>query len=133
VAFDAAGEPLGWCSFGPRSDFPRLATVRALRDVAAPEQWAVMCFFVKAGSRKGGVGTALLRAAADLARAAGAPSIEGYPVKPSGKGDVPAAFAWTGVPAVFERAGFSEATPRGATRPVWRMELAKARRRARAT
>jgi GNAT superfamily N-acetyltransferase len=123
VAFDDGGAPVGWCTFGPRRDFPRLATVRALRDVSGEDDWAVVCFFVKSSARKGGVGTALLRAAADLARSAGARSLEGYPVKPYRTGDVPAAFAWTGVPAVFERAGFRDATPAGGARPIYRRDL----------
>ena len=33
------------------------------------------------------------------------------------------AFAWTGIPKSFERAGFTEAARRSATRPIMRIEL----------
>ncbi len=123
LAFDGENAPVGWCCLGPRRDFPRLSTVRALRGVSGEDDWAVVCFFVRSKARKSGVGTALLRAAADLARRRGARSLEGYPVDPKGRGDVPAAFAWTGVTAVFERAGFENVTPQGVARPVYRADL----------
>lgn len=129
VAFDAAsGEPVGWCSFGPRRDFPRLATVRALRDVSGPDDWAIVCFFVKAAARGRGVGEALLREAVRVAGDRGARALEGYPVTPYGARPVPAAFAWTGVPELFVRAGFEDVTPEGRSRRVYRRRTRPTRR-----
>lgn len=99
------GEVVGWCRFGPTSSFERLARSRKLtRECMA--DYAVVCFFIDRKARRSGVATALLEAAAASAFEAGARTIEGYAVVPKGD-EVPAAFAWTGVPSIFEQAGFS--------------------------
>jgi GNAT superfamily N-acetyltransferase len=114
--------PVGWCSFGPRTDFPRLDTVKALRHEPVPGTWSIVCFFIPARQRGRGVATALLRAAAREAFRRGAAVVEGYPVVPArAREPVPAAFAWTGVPALFERAGFELAPGPGAARPIYRL------------
>ncbi len=99
------GEAVGWCRFGPTSSFGRLARSRKLSR-ADMADYAAVCFFIDRKARKSGVATALLEAATAAAFDAGARSIEGYAVVPKGE-EIPAAFAWTGVPAIFERAGFS--------------------------
>lgn len=99
------GEAIGWCRFGPTHSFPRLARSRKLtRDDMA--DYAVVCFFIDRAARRSGAAVELLRAAAAAAFDAGARAIEGYAVVSKGQ-EVPAAFAWTGVPSIFERAGFS--------------------------
>ncbi|MCW5729386.1 MAG: GNAT family N-acetyltransferase [Alphaproteobacteria bacterium] len=98
------GEPVGWCSFGPREDFPRIANSRKLRR-ARPAPWSVNCFFIDRAHRKRGLSGLLLAAASEAAFRAGASAIEGYPVLPR-DGDFPGTFAWTGLPGAFERAGF---------------------------
>jgi GNAT superfamily N-acetyltransferase len=114
-----AGEvPVGWCSFGPRSTFPRLETVRALKREGAPDAWSVVCFYIHPRWRRRGVGILLLRAATEAAFAAGAAEIEGYPVPPRSAAPIPAAFAWTGVPAQFSAAGYRK-LPRRAGRPIY--------------
>jgi GNAT superfamily N-acetyltransferase len=98
-----AGErPVGWCNFGPRTDFPRLRRSRVLAYEAAPGTWSVNCFFVAAGWRRQGVASALLRTAMATAFARGARVLEGYP--PGGALTAP--FAWTGTRSLFARAGF---------------------------
>jgi GNAT superfamily N-acetyltransferase len=115
----ADGQPVGWCSFGPRAAFPRLETVRAFRREWTPETWAVVCFYIHPRWRRKGVAGRLLEAAAARAFELGAREIEGYPVE-SKTGALPAAFAYTGVPRLFEAAGFRP-LPRvgGAARAVW--------------
>jgi GNAT superfamily N-acetyltransferase len=114
-----AGErPVGWCCFGPRSTFPRLETVRALRRDWSETTWSIVCFYLPSRWRGAGMGTRLLAAAAREAFARGAREIEGYPVVPK-RGRIPAAFAWTGVPAMFERAGMTKLRRRGASRPIY--------------
>ena len=101
-------EPAGWCSLGARADFPKLERARSLQTNWDEKTWSVVCFYIPAKWRHRGVATALLRAAVAYARSRGAGSLEGYPVMPSkvfGR-DIPAAFAWTGVHTLFERAGF---------------------------
>ena len=113
-------EPVGWCSFGPRGDFPRLETVKALRRDFDEGTWSIVCFFIPARWRGKGVASRLLEAATNRARELGARVIEGYPIVPKeDSGPVPAAFAWTGVPVLFERAGFEELERPGAARPIY--------------
>lgn len=116
-------EPVGWCNIGPRSDFPRLGRSRVLATGRGEGTWGVPCFFIPAKHRRRGVATALLKAAVALARERGARCLEGYPVTASKNAppgsSVPAAFAWTGVPELFESAGFRDVTPEGSTRPIY--------------
>lgn len=119
----AGDEPVGWCSFGPRADFPRADTVKALRHDFAEGTWAVVCFYIPARWRGQGVASRLLAAATERAFALGARVVEGYPVVPrDDTKPVPAVFAWTGVPTLFERAGYEELERPGATRPIYVQE-----------
>jgi GNAT superfamily N-acetyltransferase len=116
----AGDEPVGWCSFGPRETFPRMRRIRALQHESPDGTWSVVCFYIPSRWRGRGVATALLRAATARALELGAKAVEGYPAAPKGEdGRMPAAFAWTGVPALFERAGYAEMERAGATRPLF--------------
>lgn len=79
------GEAAGWIRIGPRPAQARLGHTRAI--VAATQEplddrsvWAVTCFSVRRDHRGLGLNAALLSAAIDYARDAGARLIEGYPV-----------------------------------------------------
>lgn len=114
----AGDEPVGWCAFERRVDLPRLDRAPSLKCDDAARVWSLPCFFVKAGWRGKGVASTLLAAAEKALRARRAEIAEGYPAKPSGEAKMPGAFAWTGVPAMFEAAGFerADARPRGKQR-----------------
>jgi GNAT superfamily N-acetyltransferase len=128
----ADGGPVGWCSFERRVDLPKLDRAPSLRVDDAGRVWSLPCFFVKSGYRGKGVARALLSAAVEALQKRNAELAEGYPVVPSGSGKVPAAFAYTGVPALFEAAGFTlaEARPKGKQR--YRKILTASRAEARA-
>lgn len=115
-------EPVGWCSIGPRGDFPRLQRSRVLKTDWSDTTWSVTCFYIPARWRHRGVATALLKEAIKLARAHGATQLEGYPVRPYGpdKSDIPAAFAWTGIPKLFEKHKFTNIAPPGHSRDIFR-------------
>ena len=101
------GKPVGWCSFGPRRSHPRLERVRALRRNSPEGTWSILCFYIPSAWRRRGVARLLLKEATARAFKLGAREIEGYPVLASeSTGLMPAAFAWTGVPALFEAAGY---------------------------
>ncbi len=122
---------VGWCSLGPRADYPRLERVKAARSDWDESTWSLVCFFIPASERGRGVASMLLDAAVAYSREHGARSLEGYPVRSAG-GDgakIPAAFAWTGVIGMFERRGFTRLSPRGA-RELWRIEFDGPRERA---
>ncbi len=104
------GKPVGWCSFGPRRSHPRLERVRALRRNSPEGTWAILCFYIPSAWRRRGVARLLLQEATTQAFKLGAREIEAYPVVAnSSAGPVPAAFAWTGVAALFEAAGYKKA------------------------
>ena len=113
-------EPVGWCSFGPRQTFPRLETVRALQGQWSKGTWSIVCFYIPSKWRGHGVATRLLEAATARAFELGAREIEGYPVVPKKPPEpIPPVFAWTGVPALFERAGYIELVRPDAPRPIF--------------
>jgi GNAT superfamily N-acetyltransferase len=102
--------PVGWCSFGPRRSHPRLERVRALRRNSPEGTWSILCFYIPTSWRRRGVARLLLKEATACAFNLGAREVEGYPVVASeSTGLMPAAFAWTGVPALFEAAGYKRA------------------------
>lgn len=118
----AGDDPVGWCSVGPRADFRALETKRSLRTDWDARTWSVTCFFIRRDWRARGVSSRLLEAAVRLARERGATRVEGYPVVPSpgfGGNKMPAAFAWTGLPQTFERAGFRRLEDAPGTRPIY--------------
>jgi GNAT superfamily N-acetyltransferase len=116
-------EPVGWCAVAPRADYGRLAKARVLKPIDDQPVWSVTCLFVRRDTRKQGVSSALLSAAADFARERGASIIEGYPVVPR-DGSIADVFAFTGLPSAFERAGFREVARPSPSRPIMRLQLA---------
>lgn len=115
----AGDQPVGWCCVGPREDFARLATIKNLQTAWEPTTWSVTCFFIRSPWRRKGVATKLLREAVKVAKANGATELEAYPVRPY-TDNIPAAFAWTGIPVLFENAKFVEISPPGNSRPIYR-------------
>lgn len=116
------GEPVGWCAVEPRQRYPALARSRVLRPIDEQPVWSVTCFFIDRAHRGQGLATRLLEAAVEHVRSHGGHIVEGYPVEPR-RDRMPDAFAWTGVPAVFEKAGFREVARGSETRPIMRREL----------
>ncbi len=115
----AGGEPVGWCSVGPRADFPSLESKRSLATQWDERTWSITCFFVDKEWRRKGVAQKLLEGAVKLARSRGAHTIEGYPASSGGPhGKLPSAFAWTGLPQMFERAGFKKLAKTPGKRPI---------------
>jgi GNAT superfamily N-acetyltransferase len=116
-------EPIGWCAIAPRNSYSYLSRSRILKPVDNRPCWSVSCLFIDKSYRKKGVSTQLLRAATEHAKSQGAELVEGYPVEPKSEKDIPAAFAWTGIPSAFIRAGFKEILRRSPARPIMRIEL----------
>jgi GNAT superfamily N-acetyltransferase len=114
--------PAGWVALAPREEFPLLSRSRILQPVDDRPVWSVVCFFIERAYRRRGLTVALLREAAAFARRRGAKCLEGYPVDPT-KGALPDAFAYHGLAAAFQNAGFREVARRSPTRPIMRLEL----------
>ncbi len=118
------GRPVGWVALAPRDEYPRLLRSRTLVGPDARPVWSLTCLFVERAHRRQGLSVALIEAAAEHARAHGATLIEAYPVEPK-HGRLPDAFAYTGLRAAYERAGFSEVARPAPTRSVVRKPLAE--------
>lgn len=103
------GEPVGWCSLAPRCDYKylRQTTWKGRReDRDDPSVWAVTCFVTRAGFRRQGISRALAVGTIDVARAAGARTLEAYPMKPAPGKDVPWGEMHVGALKAFLAAGF---------------------------
>jgi GNAT superfamily N-acetyltransferase len=124
----ANGEPVGWCSFGPRETFRRLEISPAFKNVLAKVDetsvWSIVCFFVARRFRRRGITESLLEAAVEHVRQRGVETIEGYPIEP--KSDSQSA-SFTGVPSTFRKVGFTEVTRRSERRPIMRYSLQEQR------
>ena len=116
------GEPIGWCAVAPREDYPVLARSRVLGPVDSQPVWSITCLFVAKPFRRTGMSVALLKAAKKFAQRLGAKLVEGYPVEPY-DGNMPPAFAWTGLVSAFRKAGFKEVARRSRTRPIMRCSV----------
>lgn len=119
LAFDGK-RPVGWCSLGPRDHFPRLDNSPSL-NIPMPEQsWVVSCFYISPAWRGQGLGEQMLKAAVEYANGREAAALYGFPAAPATGDTLPAAFAWTGVPAMFRASGFRAIRNRQFSRPVFR-------------
>ncbi len=110
----AGGHPVGWVSVGRREQFGQLMRSPQYKPRDSdPNVFAIVCFYVDPRSKRAGVATALLDAAVDWARRAGASAVEAYPnLKPDFMGRLDA----------FERRGFSQTRVAG-KRMVVRLTL----------
>jgi GNAT superfamily N-acetyltransferase len=121
------GQPVGWVSVGPRSDYVRLLHSRTLAPLDDVPVWSIVCFVVARQARGQGVGDALLNAATEYARTNRAEWIEAYPVDTGGS-RIPSPNAYMGTLSMFERAGFTvverrRARPDSIERPIVRKRL----------
>jgi GNAT superfamily N-acetyltransferase len=113
------GLPVGWCQITPRDSLPWLDRAWRLKRVDDIPVWCISCFYVRKGYRKKGITSALIAAAVERARNAGAPAVEAYPLDakltPSASG--------TGYASTFIRAGFKVLCRRTPPRPMMRYDL----------
>ncbi|MFN8445931.1 MAG: GNAT family N-acetyltransferase [Caldilineaceae bacterium] len=115
----AGDRAVGWCQLTPRADLPWLDRTWRLKRVDETPVWSISCFYVRKGYRKRGVTSALIVAALEVARAAGAPALEAYPLDAS----LTPSASGTGFLTTFERAGFKVVARHVATRPIMRYEF----------
>ena len=110
---------VGWCQLTPRDSLPWLDRTWRLRRVDAMPVWSISCFYVRIGYRKRGVTSALISAAVEVAKQAGAPAIEAYPLDAA----LSPSSTSTGYASTFARAGFQELARRSPERPIMRLDL----------
>lgn len=127
----AGQEPVGWCAFGKRTEFPRTETVKALQidDTGQHELWSINCFFVRRDYRNQGVSERLAKAAVEAIRkltqrSRRATVIEAYPFARRADGSPQAAaFVWSGTEPVFKRLGFRLHQRLSPARPLYRLKV----------
>jgi len=116
------GEPAGWCSVAPRTEYTALGRSRILAPVDDKPVWSITCLFVARPYRRQGLSTELIRAAVKLAKSKRARLIEAYPHETK-TDHAPDAFIWTGTLSAFRKAGFKEVERRSPGRPIVRLEF----------
>ena len=114
----ADGGPVGWCSIAPRQEFRGLERYRKLARIDDAAVWSVTCFFVDRLYRRNGLTVDLLKAAVQHAIDSGARIVEGYPVDPGA-----ASYTYMGSLGTFSKAGFTDVTPQGRERRIFRFVL----------
>lgn len=121
------GSPVGWCAVGPRARYARAVRTPTLRAhvgaTADDDEWFVPCFYVAPDVRGEGVARALLVAAVDLARSAGAGAIAGFPLAGDKRRSPSVGASQAGVEGLFRACGFEAVDRPSDNRVVMRREL----------
>jgi GNAT superfamily N-acetyltransferase len=111
--------PVGWCQLTPRDALPWLERSWRLKRLDDLPVWSISCFYIRKGYRRKGITSALIAAAVKIAKKAGAPALEAYPLDanltPSASG--------TGYASTFERTGFKIVGRQVPSRPIMRRDL----------
>ena len=118
LAFDG-DLAVGWCQLTPRDVLPWLDHTWRLKRVDDVPVWSLSCFYVRKGYRKRGVTSALIVAALDAAKRAGAPALEAYPLD----ANLTPSTSHTGYASTFARAGFKIVARHVPPRPIMRYDL----------
>jgi GNAT superfamily N-acetyltransferase len=118
LAFDGA-TAVGWCQLSLRDSLPYLNRSSFLKPIDELPVWCISCFYVRKGYRRQGVTSALVREALNIARDAGAPALEAYPLDR----DLTDSSSWTGFASTFLRLGFKCVARRRPPRPIMRYTL----------
>jgi len=122
LAFDG-DLAVGWCQITPRDALPQLDRARVIKRVDDVPVWCVSCFYVRRDYRNRGVTSALVQAALRMARRAGAPALEAYPVDLNSAPGKSTSGLYTGIASTFERAGFRTVARLVPHRPIMRHDL----------
>lgn len=118
------GRAVGWCSYGPRTVFPRTETMKAYRHDNIDSVWSINCFFIDKNYRRQGLSRQMLEAALKFLKKRSVGIVEAYPVPLTKKGkQLPAAFAYTGPLTIFQQAGFKIVQRLSYSRPLVQIQL----------
>lgn len=112
---------VGWCQLTPRDALPWLDRTWRLKRVDETPVWSLSCFYIRKGYRKKGVTAALISAAIEVARHAGTPALEAYPLD----ANLTPSASHTGYASTFARAGFKVVARHVPSRPIMRYEFSQ--------
>jgi GNAT superfamily N-acetyltransferase len=118
LAFDG-DVAVGWCQLTPCDALPWLDRTWRLKRVDDVPVWSLSCFYMRKGYRKRGVTSTLIAEALKVAKSAGAPALEAYPLDAS----LTPSASGTGYVSTFERAGFKIVARHAPPRPIVRYDL----------
>ena len=110
---------MGWCQLTPRNALPWIDRAWRLKRIDDVPVWSLSCLYVRKGYRRRGVTSALIAAALEAAKRAGAPALEAYPFD----ADLSPSATGTGYASTFARAGFTTVARRVPPRPIMRHDL----------
>ena len=118
------GQPVGWCSLGPREEYAALENSRILKRIDQTPVWSIVCFFVARPLRNKGILSQLLTAAVVYAESQGAQVIEGYPIdlqtrKLAGQ-TLTSCSGYMGIASTFKAAGFVKVADASETQLIMR-------------
>lgn len=120
-------QPMGWCSFGLRTAFPRLERTKAYRQTEPANRgdvWSINCLFINKEGRGQRLSIQLVQAAVEAIGRLNGTLIEAYPVTLTKDGQkLPPAFSFTGPEIIYQRLGFKETERRAQSRPLYCLEL----------
>ncbi len=123
LAYDGR-DAVGWCSYGPRGNFPRLDNTKAYRRNDTAGVWSINCFFIDKNYRGKGLARMILKAALKFLRARNVKIVEAYPVTLTKDGKkLPAAFSFTGPLQMFLDEGFEIIQHIAPSRPLVRKRI----------
>jgi GNAT superfamily N-acetyltransferase len=123
LAFDG-DLAVGWCQLTPHDELPWLDRTWRLKRLDDVPVWSLSCFYIRKGYRKKGVTSALITAALDAAKRAGAPALEAYPLD----ADLTPSSSHTGYASTFARLGFKLVARHVPPRPIMRYDLKTTKR-----
>jgi GNAT superfamily N-acetyltransferase len=112
-------QPIGWCAYGPKKEFPRIDNGRNYKRLNLEDEreklWRIACFFVDRDYRKKGVANLALKAALDSIKAKGGGVVEAYPVthKSAKAWSKWSNWFWFGTQSMYEREKFKVVSPLG--------------------
>lgn len=117
-------EPMAWCAFGDRSDFPRMQRSTLLKPVDDEPVVSLTCLLIKKEYRSEGLLPAWITAVCDyLAETSRTRTVEAHPVEPPPGRPAGPDTAMTGIASAFTVAGFTEVARPKRDRPVMRYRL----------
>ena len=117
-----AGEPVGWCQFGPMEELGRIDRKKGYLPTAK-NPWRITCLFIAPGHRRSGLAKLAVVESVKAMKRLKVKAIEAYPVE----GEASATFLWAGTPGLFEGAGFSRVRPLGKKSWIYSLAISKPR------
>jgi GNAT superfamily N-acetyltransferase len=103
----------------PRDALPWLDQVKQLKRIDDVPVWSISCFYIRKGYRRRGITGALIEAAINTAKKAGATALEAYPLD----AELTPSTSFTGYASTFLRAGFKICARHVSARPIMRLDL----------